>query len=72
MSFCIRSEETRDTDYLDIDRALCGDCEKPLAWGMDRTARCCGYHYSYWTSTVSYHRVPVAPQPHAATKDKEK
>lgn len=65
MSFCIRKEDgVLEVDYLDIDRALCGDCEKPLKWGVDRIADCCGYRYAYWTSTVSCHRVmlPAAAQ----------
>ena len=57
MSFIIGGEETLDVDYLDIERALCGDCEKPLKWANDRIADCCGFRYSYWTSTVSTHRV---------------
>lgn len=60
MSFCIRSGDVRDVDAMDIDRALCGDCEKPLVWASDRIADCCGYRYAYWTSTASCHRVEKA------------
>ncbi len=60
MSFVIRGEATLDVDYLDIDRALCGECEKPLVWTPDKKADCCGFRYAYWTSTVQCHRVPLA------------
>jgi len=66
MTFCIRSEDTREADYLDIDRALCGECEKHLKWGIDSIADCCGYRYKYWTSTVSFHRTKIAAPPRAA------
>ena len=60
MSFCINSE----TKVLfDIDKALCGECEKPLSW-IGRRAHCCGYRYTYWwTSTVRCSRTPLAKRP---------
>ncbi len=59
MSFCIRGQgEVIDVPGTDIEQALCGDCEKPLRW-ESRVADCCGYRYTFWTSTVGCHRVPL-------------
>lgn len=61
MTFCIRGEgNVIDVDAPDIDRALCGDCEKPLKWDSMRTADCCGFRYAHWTSMVSCHRVHIS------------
>ncbi len=62
MSFCIVGDgDVVDVDAIEIDRALCGECEKPIAWDvMTRTADCCGYRYAKWPSTFSCHRVRVS------------
>ena len=63
MSFIINGEDTFDVDYLDIDSALCGECEKRLKWDLARTADCCGYRYAYWPSMVRTHRTKTTTGP---------
>ena len=58
MSFCIRGEgRVIETDVVDIDDALCGECEKHIFWDDANTADCCGYRYARWVSSYSCHRV---------------
>jgi hypothetical protein len=72
MTFCIRGEGgVGEAHAPDIDRALCGECEKPLRW-EGTIARCCDWQYAYWTSTVSFHRLPLKPKPDVGGTEKEK
>ncbi len=72
MSFVIGCDEgTIEVDYLDIDRALCAECEKPLKWANDRKSDCCGFRYAYWTSTVSAHRVRLSAPVESKTTEAE-